>query len=142
MHRFANSWISGNSRACAYRVCSIFRDTRGLPGAQAVVIEQTEIDLWPATHTHRHDPNTSLAAAERVELTGAAQRHMEIITNALTRLGGAGTSKEISAESGLEYMQVVRRMSDLVARDVVEDYSHMPRELRPVRDGYTLWRLR
>jgi predicted ArsR family transcriptional regulator len=67
---------------------------------------------------------------------------MDMIVDALARIGGAGTSREISNECGLDYMQVVRRMSDLVARGVVEDYSHMPRELRPVRDGYTLWRLR
>jgi predicted transcriptional regulator len=113
-----------------------------LPGAQAVVIEQTSIDLWPATHTHRRDPRTSFAAAERVERTGAAQRHMDMIVDALTRLGGAGTSREISTECGLDYMQVVRRMSDLVANGVVEDYSCLPRNMRPSKDGYTLWRLK
>jgi hypothetical protein len=107
-----------------------------------VVIEQTSIDLWPATHTHRRDPRTSFDAAERMVRSGTAQKHAEIITDALTRLGGAGTSRDISNESGLDYMQVVRRMSDLVSNGVVEDYSGLPRNMRPSKDGYTLWRLK
>lgn len=106
-----------------------------------MVIKQTSMTFEPGTHVHRGDPVTSLDAAERMERTGTAARHMEIIEDALTRLGGAGTSREISKECGLDYMQVVRRMSDLVARNVVQNYSKIPRSLRPAKDGYTLWSL-
>ncbi len=60
-------------------------------------------------HAHADDIDTSHAAAVRAE--GMAARHKEIVYAALK--AGPLSSQQIAAATGLEYLQVVRRVSDL-----------------------------
>ena len=87
------------------------------------------------THAHRSDPATSHEAARFMQ--GMAERHKHIIYTALFWRGL--TSQEISDSCELDYHQVARRMSDLVADGKVQDSG----ETRPSPGGRraTVWRL-
>jgi predicted ArsR family transcriptional regulator len=73
---------------------------------------------FTTTHAHRHDPDTSVQAARSMQ--GVAERHKPIIATVLL-FWGPLTSGEIAAKCELNYLQVARRMSDLVVDGKVLD---------------------
>jgi len=88
-------------------------------------------------HAHTNDIDTSHAAAERAEVMAA--RHKEMVYAALNQQGPM-SSQQIAAVTGLEYLQVVRRVSDLRNEDVVIDSG----ERRPTVSGRlaAVWKLK
>lgn len=106
-----------------------------------MLVEQTAISFSYPTHSRRRDPATSHDAAESMERTGTATRHMDMIVDALHMLRGGGTAPDIAMIAGLDSVQVSRRMADLMERGDIEDYRNVPRREWPRRNGYTVWRL-
>jgi hypothetical protein len=62
--------------------------------------------------SHRHDPQTSRAAAERFKRSGKLQVHRQIVLDGVRRCNG-GTHSEIAAGTPLDWLQVARRLSEL-----------------------------
>jgi hypothetical protein len=69
-------------------------------------------------HAHSDDIDTSHIAAGRAE--GLAAQHKAMVYAALVGRGPL-SSQQIAAATGLEYLQVVRRVSDLRNENVVID---------------------
>jgi len=100
--------------------------------------------LWDATRQVRtEDPDTSHGAAEQAK--GFASDHMKVILGALRRNPAGLTSQEIEealqpTETPLDYLQIVRRVSDLRIRGEIEDSG----ERRPTKSNRqaAVWRCR
>ncbi len=94
---------------------------------------------FTTTHARRSDPATSHEAARMAQ--GLAERHKTIIVNVLHHAGfqSGFTSQEIANCCKLNYLQVVRRMSDLMADRKVQDSG----QTRPSPGGRraTVWEL-
>jgi predicted ArsR family transcriptional regulator len=71
---------------------------------------ETNVSNFVYTHSHSGDIDTSRASAERAE--SMANRHKARVFSALTKFGPL-SSQQIADVTGLEYLQVVRRVSDL-----------------------------
>lgn len=75
-------------------------------------------DLFePHKHRHNRDPETSHAAAEQAK--GFVGKHRKQVYDAIR--GGSLASEQIAAVTGLTYMQVQRRVSDLHNDGQIED---------------------
>lgn len=66
------------------------------------------------THARTTDPHTSHMAAEQAE--GLANAHRDLIANWLASISpGGGTVEDIASGTGLDHVQVGKRMSELDA---------------------------
>ncbi len=79
-----------------------------------------------AALSHRHDPDTSGAAADAVQASGLADDHESLILEALADMPDGGTGKEIAAAIRRRYrhfridsVAVMRRMKQLIANNEV-----------------------
>jgi hypothetical protein len=88
-------------------------------------------------HAHTNDIDTSHAAAERAE--GMAARHKKMVYATLKRLGPLA-SEQIAGATGLNTLQVMKRVSDLRGEGVVVDSG----ERRPTETGRlaAVWKLK
>lgn len=91
---------------------------------------------FATTHARTDDVDTSHKAAERAEST--AMQHKARVYAALKL--GAFTSQQIAQITGLEYLQVVRRVSDLRNEGAIVDSG----ERRPTISGRlaAVWKLK
>lgn len=87
-------------------------------------------------HARRDNINTSHDAAERAE--GLAARHKALVYEVLHR-DGPLASEQIAAITGLDALQVMKRISDLRNESAVIDSG----ERRPTRTGRSaaVWKL-
>lgn len=74
----------------------------------------------PLAAARAADPPSSHAAAERMNETGKAKDHAELISAVLAR-GGGWTSYEIAKETGLTNVQVSRRLSGMMGVKRADD---------------------
>lgn len=73
----------------------------------------SQIDLFERTHARASDPSTSKEAAR--SMLASVEHQKKAIYWALLRAGGPITAEEIATRcSGLDKVQVGRRMSDLI----------------------------
>ena len=79
------------------------------------------------THARRGDIDTSHDAAETIE--DMATQHKARVYSAL--VSGPKTSQELASHTGLEYLQVVRRVSDLKNDGAIADSGAR----RPTKSG-------
>jgi DNA-binding MarR family transcriptional regulator len=90
------------------------------------VSEQFALEMPLRALSRATDPDTSRAAAARVDAKGLALRVLEEL-----RKNGPGTSHELAARMNLDLVTVSPRLKPL------EDAKHVRRDGR--RDGRTVW---
>lgn len=103
-------------------------------------MDQATFD-FERTHARRSDPTTSKAAARSA--LGTAEEHREAIYWALLRAGVPLNYEQIAQRSGLDPVQVGRRLSEMLDPKQDGRVERMS-ETRPTRTGRPahLWRLR
>lgn len=89
------------------------------------------------TLARRNDPLTSYLAADRVKLFEGA--HKERIIAALHMLGRQGTAAEIARFSGLQVVQVDRRLPELQREHRTRVVKNCGFDV--IRNGYRVWEL-
>lgn len=62
--------------------------------------------------SHRNDADTSYIAEERITRSGKRHTHQQLIAQCIARLPGL-TCAEIAGHTGLEYIEVNRRISEV-----------------------------
>jgi len=86
-----------------------------------------EIQFWPSRYARRADPDTSYAAARHAVSGKAAQARKDILS-AITVIGPM-TAREVATYTGLDYIEVQRRISEVYGIERTGDRI----------DGCTVW---
>lgn len=93
----------------------------------------------PGARARKKDPATSHIAARKIECSGVAKTHRDLIRIALRRRDGQ-TGHELAAKTGLNQVEVVRRLDDLRrAGDVVAKDSESRCAVRPFSKQRRWW---